>query len=326
MTSKKNILISCLALSACGTPNRNADRKAPGIGQRNDNAIEATVSIPVDVSRAESFSLTAATDFKMALVGCISGNSEANITAAKPSIDLYLDDKECIVELINFTTGIKTWVASADRPFTSYASGDSAIFENTADPSETMQVRVSSQVSSPIKIDDTVSYYYSQLQEGSDEVIEKPNTANNHGISVGGATSPGFSISSLSFSGIGEGGAGQFLIKMDCNSVIDGSDTNATCESLPFKNIKYTLVADEYAGSPNITQLKSIFTNPTQTIDAPEVLLPGEAGTTNGGFTTKKLTGPPAMHLNPNMLLILEANTTSYLYFNLDVAQLSYLK
>ena len=47
----------------------------------------------------------------------------------------------------------------------------------------------------------------------------------------------------------------------------------------------------------------------------------------NGGFNTKVgasvLTGPDQMHLNPNMMMVLEAADTSYLYINVDVTVLT---
>ncbi|NRA65501.1 MAG: hypothetical protein HRU19_13520 [Pseudobacteriovorax sp.] len=50
----------------------------------------------------------------------------------------------------------------------------------------------------------------------------------------------------------------------------------------------------------------------------------GDASFPNGGFESIDLTGPDQMHLNPNMILVVEADGKSYQYFNLDVSTLSY--
>ena len=89
------------------------------------------------------------------------------------------------------------------------------------------------------------------------------------------------------------------------------------------------LVTDTWSSSPTVTELETAFTgsSPIATGDIHNAA----TTTVNGGFKTPDtgesnvLTGPNAMHNNPNMIVILRsedpvtAGEYSWQYFNFDV-------
>ena len=307
------------ALTACG-PQLTDPNAGTAEGTKDTNSPAegefVTVGISVSESAALGFSLAAATDFDMSLEGCASGLTYSGLNATTPNIDLYKFDQGCIVKLNSFQFGGNTYAPNGTDDFTSWTAGDLAIFVNTLDANDQLRVSVSSQVSDPVDAGDTIAYAFSEIQAGADELIAKSIVADNHTLSVDGVDAPNFTISAVSFQGITATGAGQFTFTLTCAGTMAGTDPNETCDGLNLQDIDYKLVADTYSGTLNQTNLDAIFPTGESSV--------AEVDETVDGFNTVSLEGPAAMHANPNMILIIEASDTSYLYFNVDVTTLSY--
>lgn len=273
-----------------------------------------------------SFYLASATSYSMSLEGCVSGLSYPTITNANPSIDVYKFDQGCIVKLNNFVFNGITWVPSAGDPFSSWVTGDSAIFEDQLDPANTMSVVVNSQLDDPVSGTESVEYFFSEIVAGADQAIAKNIVGDAHALSVNGFAAPSFTIDAVSFTGMTAAGAGQFVFTLECSEAVTGSGATEACAGLLLDDVTYKLVPDTYGGVLTIADAIALFPSGESVVGGK--LLAGEGGTINGGFTTVSgagvLISPDEMHNNPNMILILEAANTSYLYFNVDVTTLTY--
>lgn len=303
---------------AAGTAESNQDSNTPGDGEF------VTIGVTVSEAAGIGFALASASDFDMSLEGCASGLTYTGINATTPNIDMYKFDRDCVVKLNSFQYGGNTYEPSAGDPFASWAQGDIATFENTLDANDTLKVIVSSQVSNPLDAADTVAYAFSEIVAGADQTIAKNVVSDNNPVSVEGVPAPAFTVSAVSFAGVTATGAGQFVFSLNCDAALGGTDPDETCEGLNLQDIDYKLVADTYGGTLTEGDLSTIFASGTTDVLEADELAIGDANAANGGFATATLDGPAEMHNNPNMILILEASDTSYIYYNIDVETLTY--
>ncbi|SMF52646.1 hypothetical protein [Pseudobacteriovorax antillogorgiicola] len=287
----------------------------------------ATVSVGVQESSTPLFGLAAATSFDMSLENCVSGLTYASIQDTNPNIDVYKFDQDCVVKLNQFVYGGVTWVPSSGDPFTSWLAGDVATFEDSTDNTNTIRVVVASQLDNPVSGTEQISYTFSEIQAGADETIAKNVVSDSHAITVSGQSAPNFTIAAVSFTGLTATGAGQFGITLNCANAVSGSvaGSDIACDGVPLSDITYKLIQDTYSGTLTMSDASALFpTGESVVTVGTDGLDFGDATATNGGFVTVTLTGPDAMHSNPNMILILEAADTSYQYFNIDVTTLTY--
>jgi hypothetical protein len=319
-----------LTLLGCGPTLTSPDTTTSTDKASNTDTSQAgeftTISVSVSEKATFGFSLASATAFDMSLTGCASGLSYTGINQNTPNVDLYISDQGCLIELNSFSYGGNSYVPTSGDPFSSYAAGDVATFENSADATETLTVTVDTQLSDPVESTDAVVYTFSQIQAGADELLAESVVGENHTLSVEGVAAPGFTISAVSFDGIASSsGEGQFTFTLECTSTINETTTPYSCEGQGLDQIRYMLVEDTYSGTLTSSEAATIFSNGTPgTYSSGDELAAGAGGTTNGGMYTSSLTGPAQMHNTPNMILILEAEGTSYRYFNVDVSTLSY--
>src|SRR5690606_25620728 len=134
---------------------------------------------------------------------------------------------------------------------------------------------------------------------------------------IGGEAAPAFVVSNVIFSGITAAGAGEFILKLDCEENIVGSGAAASCKGQNISDLRYRLVEDIFGGVLSHADAQALFSSGAISIDpASEVLPIGDPDAPHGGFTSKTITGPAQMHLHPNMILIIEASGSSYRYYN----------
>ena len=279
------------------------------------------LSLDVNVEEeAQGFALAAASKFNISLGGCASGyTAEANET--KVALNVYRFDRGCLAKLTSLEYGGIVYLPSAGIPFTTWLPGDSAIF--TDGGSNSIRVIVSAQLSNPVVAADTVAYSFTEIVQGSGQVFEKNVVGSGKTMSVDGQAAPAFQVKSLSFAGITSAGAGEFSFTFECTQALTGSGVDSICKDLKLSQLKYILVKDTFDGTLNSTQAAALFASGGSSITLSEVLAAGSGGTANGGFASQTLAGPEQMHLNPNMILVIEGAAASYLYFNVDVSTLS---
>lgn len=305
-----------MGLAACG-PKLQSVSEQDGSADPDASRRE-TISVGVNLSE-KGFALANASAYAMSLDGCASGLT-ASITHANPSVDVYKFDRNCLVKLTSFTYGGITYVPTSGDPFTSWANGDIATFEESGNPANQLTVVVGTQLNNPISGTEAVSYSFTQLIAGTAETIAKTVVGNSHALSVAGTDAANVDITGVTMTGMTAGGAGQFTFKMDCAVALTGTGPNYNCGANDMTTLKYRLVADTYSGSLTYAQASALFDGSESSVAA------GDQFTgTPGGFNAF-VTGPNQMHNNPNMLFVIQSGgaSGSYKYFNVDVTKLTY--
>jgi len=312
-------------LVSCG-PELVAPGDDVGDGSLEDKEL-VTVSVGIEESESPLFQLAAATSFSMSLEGCVSALTYPSILETNPNIDVYKFDQDCVVKLNQFVYGGVTYIPSAGDPFTSWAPGDIATFEDSTDNTNTIRVTVNTQLDNPVSGTEAISYNFSEIQAGADELIASNVVSDAHAISVEGQPAPSFAVSAVNFNGMTALGAGQFAFTMECSAGVTGTvaGTDLACAGVDVSSLTYRLVEDTYSGTLTLADATALFpTGESAVTLGTDGLDLGAGGTTNGGFVTVTLDGPDAMHSKPNMILVIEAADASYQYFNIDVTTLSY--
>jgi hypothetical protein len=296
-----------------------------------DKKVKVSVSLSYDYSGSTAKAGLALTDtqaFKMSLEGCATGWTHDNITKTTPTLDLYLYDRGCVVKLLNFQYRDITYIPETD--FTTWQIDDAAVFKDP-DSSHRLRVVVIDQVDNPITGTHNVDYAFTELYMGSDlgTIVDSNNIVGDaHNLTVRGVLAPEFACNKLEFKAITVDGAGQFIFYCNCDLPTTGTGATQKCGDTLLDDIKYSLVKDTFAGVLTVDNAATIAGLGMTSILATEKLAIGDPNASNGGFKTTAvlpyLTGPNQMHLNPNMILLLQAEGVSYTYFNVDVTTLSY--
>jgi hypothetical protein len=277
----------------------------------NDKTSREYVSIPVELKTLENgdLSLTGAESFVMILDGCVSGYT-LTVTEAMSSVDLYKYDEGCVLKLISLTiSGVNyNKLNSGSSDFTTWTSGDIALFSNSAG-SQSIGLTVDSQLDNPISGNESVAYTFSEVLEGADETIAESVVTDSHSISVSGGAAPPVTIHGLAFSDINADGAGAFNFDLKCDSTISSN----LCSNQDMTTWDFALVVDSYSGTLNASELGAL----TYSDIGSNVISAGSMGS-EGGITTAVIYGPNQIHNNLNMILSIK-NGSSYKYFNLDV-------
>ncbi len=292
------------------------------------NAQRETVTIGISVEESNSLALAAATSFSMSLEGCASGLTYTALTEATPNVDVYKYDQNCLIKLNSFRINGIIYVPSQADSFTSWIAGDSAIFEESGNSSNSLQVVVSSQLGNPISGTEAVGYSFSQIVAGAGSTLAKSAVGASHALSVSGQDATPMTIAALSFIGMTAQGAGQFQFTLDCDQNVTGTAPALSCAGTSLDALKYRLVKDDFGGTLTATSAAALFNGNEPAIADSEKLAVGAGGAVHGGFVTRSgasaLAGPNVMHSNPNMLLVIQVAGTSYRYFNIDVSTLTY--
>ena len=321
------------AVVACG-PGLKGISDMTG-GQKDADSPSETETVPVSVSVQEHRKpdaslgladdgmnlMSDATAFGITVSGCATGFTGTASEATLAGLSVYKFDRNCIAKLTQFSFNGSSYIPLTD--FATWQPGDTATFKSTTNASDLLSVAVASQLNNPIAGSEDVSYTYSQVSAGADKNIASSVVGAAHILKVSGQGAPAFQVKSVSFSGVTALGAGQFSFVMECLVAVTGSGVTESCKDAVLPDISYKLVKDTYSGAPTLANLNDMFVSGSSTIAIPsEVLALGSGSAANGGFSSKVLDGPGAMHNNPQMLLALKVGV-SYQYFNVDVTTLS---
>lgn len=275
------------------------------------------ITIPVDVADQDAgFALAPATDFSILVEGCVSKQTDT-ATAADPDINVFKFDQGCRAKLTTFVTNGLTYIPTAGDPFTTWLAGDTATFEDQANPANLIAVSVTSTLDDPISGTEAVQYGFSQITAGIDQAVSASAVSDSHNFSVEGQAAPDFTITNVSFVGITGTGAGQFVFDLQCNlGQTAGTTTAVNCGDVSLADLDYKLIKDTFGSTMDISQAATIFATAGTSIQDTDV--------TNGiGFGTATLDGPDEIALNSNMILIIRAGGASFQYFNVDVSAIN---
>jgi hypothetical protein len=309
-----------MGLAACGPKLQSVSEQ--GGSATSDPSRRETITVGVSLNeRKAGFALAGVTNFNMSLTGCASGYTQNDITQANPNIDLYKFDQGCIVKLNSFVVNGFTYEPSASDGFFDWSEFDVATFESAANLTEKFTVKVTAQLGSVIGETDSVSYAFTQLVAGASEDIAKDTVSDSHTLSVNGIDAAAMDIVGVTMTGMAAGGAGEFTFTVECASGVTGTGTSTKCGDNLLTSLKYVLVKDDYASTLTHSQAAALF-NSAGT-DVATILPLGTSGAANGGFSAN-VTGPTQMHVNPNMLFVIQSGGAngSYKYFNVDVETL----
>lgn len=311
------ILITALAALSCG---RSKSKGVDGGGPSQD-ASSRFVSYPLKMSEIH-FGLRAASEFSMTVEGCSSGYT-STVTQASASILVYKFDQNCLAKLNSVTVDGVTYQPSTDDGFETWQAGDIARFDDTAGSGRSLKFQVINQLDNPIPGSAPthgVDYAYSSIEQGADQDCTGDCISNSSTVSVNGMDAPAFDVNAFTYVDMAADGAGKFQFKLECQSDLVGSGGDASCKSAPLSGLRYKLVKDTFGGVLTATQAAEILQDNPDVVDASEVIDASvDAAMVKGGFITKVLQGPALIHLNPEMIFVLETGGTSFKYWNVDV-------
>lgn len=321
------LLLISASLSFC-----SRDKEEVGFDEANAANKEDMVQVHLHLGQVSSsnpsLNLTAsAQGYSITIENCVSGFVSTVTELSGSQANVYRGDSNCMGKLNLIQYLGATYVPTVADPFDTWTVGDTAIFENPANPGQTMKVTVVSQLSSPINTLDVISYTFDASYLGLDQSIGPDTYAESHALSTGDAPAPQFSVVQQSMLDITDQGAGKFSFVLECDGA-DVVDTGAsmTCLGLPIVGMKYKLVDDIYSPAEiTIDEADVLFDGlDEKTIDVADLYDVGQGGTTTGGFKTKDdivndvLIGPDDFINNKEMILIFKYNST-YLYFQIHV-------
>lgn len=345
---------SVILIQACG----GDLKKSPGAGsQKHFDLSKATLIIPSTLvqNTAQTLSLdsngnlnpeaeralnltgtdtVAVNSYIIKVASCSSGFVQTNEIDGR--IHLYPQDSDCVGQLTSFVLNGQTYTpkGSGAVPFTSYKVGSVGVFQG-ADAHDLVDVKVLTQLSSPVQSTDTVRYEFS-----TNHTETNANHAEDQGglsISLTGTDAPNFKINegdaslvSIVFAGPSTG-AGQFNIKLTCSTgpmtVGANPNYNSFCPDLLAGGKKaegasgvdiathfsYKLIAaPNENGTLSFEQAEASFAEGGDT----KVTLSKDIVSDSSGFQTVTLTGPVTITSHPKMMLILQAKNTDARYSN----------
>lgn len=290
-------------------------------GNSSDANVNNTVRYSVNLAHV-NFGLAGATAYKMAVEGCVSGFS-SQVTEVSPNISVYKYDKACLAKLNSLTVDGITYVPSSSHPFVNWQQGDTAEFNDMGGSGLKLYVQVMNQLDDPIPSTAPahgVEYAFSTITKGMNQNCANDCIQNHYTVAVNGVDAPNFEIKLFSYVDMSSKGAGAFLFKFECATDLVGSDLNAKCGNSTLASLKYKLIQDTFNGALTIDQAATVMNADTAGIELGEVIAAGtDPAMPHGGFISKVLSGPDQMHLNPEMIMVLETAKTSYKYWNVDV-------
>ncbi len=336
-----------LAKYSCGPKGSSGDLSSSS----NATALQK-ITIPISLSQStsnmnalnlNSLSLAApggvsVDSFVMTLANCTSGLSGTN--SSQTVMNVYLNDTNCLAKLTSFVLHSQSYIPSGtgSSPFTTWLAGDTAIFRGASN-TDLINVKVVSQLSSPILTPDVISYEFTILKSGTNSA--SITVSNALSIYTAGQDAPNFQINSggglltgLVSSG-GSAGAGIFTFQLICSvsamtvganpsynsfcpTVTPGGTIAGGASGVDIGNasaFSYKLIADPNnapsGGTLTLAQAIAAFVaggDTTVTLGAGVIT----SGST--GFNTVALTGPGPIASNQKMILILQAKNTNPTY------------
>jgi hypothetical protein len=281
------------------------------------------VALTLPIASETAFALSVpVTAYSISLTDCSSGHTATITQANVDGLEVYRDDRDCLVKLTQFTQGGKVYFPTSYDPFTTWQAGDTAIFDEAGEPGvQPYTLVMTSTIESPILGTELI-------QIGTDEVI-KANTkgtilavtlgAINSKLYTGGVVAT-MDLRSVTLTGLTAAGAGKFILVLECTTSIGATNT---CGTVPFSATDYILTQDTAGNAPTRAECEAYFAGGSTVITLPnDRVAPGASGTVNGGFITVEMTGPAPMNTKPNMQFLIRTLVgTKYAWknFNIDV-------
>ncbi len=314
---------------SCGNKGENS-LKTQGAKQSSFEKLgKSNDEFPLRIRLTESnLQLTMFSQWDFSVDGCSSGLSYPSISEADPSVNLYAGDNNCIAKLHSFGITGKTYIPRTGNDFVTYQVGEIALFENTIDPLDTMEIRVLEQLSSPLVSSDNVVFGTVNIQQDANPHDVLYTQIASQGTVTSDANPMNYSIAETALSDINTSiKSGYYLFTLECRSNIKqkGKGNPWTCNENSIEATSYRLVEDTFSGVPcdinTISDCQQLFDGSEETIDMNTEFIPRSGKVTNGGFSTKSLLGPDNLFstTGPKMLLILKS-ADNYQFFSLDVA------
>ena len=291
-----------------------------------------TATLPIHLSNAQNslnLALVAApSHYKMTLSGCRSGLSENTSSAV---IKVYSGDHNCRLKLDSFVYNASTYVPKAGAGFKTWAVNDTAIFVNQANAKDLLYLKVSSQISSPVRSTDSIHYELIAPPQSStpSAPIVIPKAFGSQFFALGNNNSP-----AMDFEGIGPGGAGIFQFNIYCKVMMQNNGTvcsqgGAEAGTMLLSKLSYKLVSDSFnAGNSSVadgyqltsTDIANIFASPGNTVSLPA----DQLSDGNQGFRTSPINIGLPLDTHPKMVLILnDTATKAFTYFSIQLTLIS---
>lgn len=334
--------VSAVVISACGANLSNVDQDGNPVSLKEettnkvDTSQEPDVSVDVNiVEKSAGLALASvnASAYKLTLAGCASGynNGGAQYTEAVANINLYQNDQGCLLKLDQFTVNGITYVPKAGSTFTTFLPPEVAVYENTLDAADIINVSVVTQLNSPITAGpETVSYAFTKVQAGNDTNGSVVDVSDAHNVSISGVPAPNFKIKSAALqatNAITASGAGLFDIQVECNVAIAASSCSGQdMFSAGAYKMSYVLVDTDSIATFDAAGLEAKFGGADESTIVIGNVRAEDPGVDNGGFNISGKQGPDQIHLNPGMTLIIRVDDNgakSYTHFDINVTTIS---
>ena len=325
--STRNIFLGLISIAAVacggnkGSNNEAVDASTTEIASSDTELVRVDISIS-DTSSAlrlttgQALGLTAAADdFSLDIDSCATGYTNTGITSASPNVDVYKGDLGCLAKLKSLTLGANVYTPSTD--FTTWQAGDTAVF---TDGTNNLALSIQTTLNDPISGTEAIAIAFTEIDSGTDVLVAENAIGDSHSISVSGEASPAFQVvaGGITLNSVTAGGAGNFSIDVACENAVVGTGATATCDAQLVTDMTYVLLNDTYGGTMTLAEAQTAIAGGTA-VAAGDVLAFGAPGVPNGGFNIASATGPDAMHTNPNMILLIGINGTSFRYINIDL-------
>lgn len=285
-----------------------------GCGQKKSNSSLFGIEVGVN-AQGEAVSLvgTQANSFKIDVTGCESGYSALNL-ATNP-IYLYSFDTNCIATLKEFTVGSVTYTGTLTGPV-----GTKSRFTGGG---KSLSVAVSSQLSSPLISSDKISFNFSEINKGNDNLPAGSSYSEGHGVEISGVEAPNMQIFSANTVSMAKGVA-SFKIQFECQSPVTSAKQCASLSGVlqDMTKMDAVLVEDTFTNVLTLEQAEALFVTGSTFTTALNVN-EGTPPVPNGGISAV-LVGPGKLYEKRNLMVVVRYQTlgaASYQYFNLDIGE-----
>lgn len=320
-------LIFGFLIVSCGSQEKSQSKSSNALFDR-------VIGIPVAFDNTITNSLflaTPATNVKVEVSGCSSNYSFGPVVISGGTVDLFREDENCLVKVAEFTFNSNVYapIGTNAVPFTTWLAGDTAVFENQSLSTDTILVRVDSQVTQAgVLVTDTISY---TLRVSNDTL---PNEQIDTSVSistpvVSSLSVPQFSVVESRAVGISASNM-EVEFTLECSTALTGnSNPTYACESaLLDSEIDYIFIEDTYSqGSITESEMDTAFSTHTPVSVNSLIVAPGGSDLdgntlTNGGFYTSEvspLTTEVSIFTNSSHVFMARyksgANKIGYFYF-----------
>lgn len=265
--------------------------------------------------------------------GCKSGFSISNaeqVNSHQGSVKLYKFDKDCLVGLVSFSYGNKSYSPVTGSEF-SGTENSTALFKESTNPSDVLKVKVLKQLpnganSTGVIDGSAANFSFMKVKSGGNANLVRYSSGVN--LSVVGVESPNINAIDLEITNIGSDGKAVYKVSMTCsNPLVAAGVNNNVCphtagavdeQLISHMAIKVVTRSPTNKTTYSITELDTIMASGAQSIS-------GSSKTAASVFSVSELSGEGVFTSNKNLLVIIsytEPSTnslgTSYIYFTAD--------